>query len=634
MPDKIDSDVTGLRFTEESALRTLASFTLAVAATGTLTIGGLPVASETITIGARTYTWRATIGATANEILIGATATASAANLVAAVMLGEGSGTIYGSSTTANTQVSASAIGSVVTVTALTPGAAGNAIATTETMTAGTFAAVTLLGGADAVGIANNWWPLEPNSYADFGGSISTIARNPINPTRQRKKGVITDLDASGGFNQDLTFENTTRLMQGFLFADIREKKTTKPLNTAQIPITATNAVADTYTAGSGMLGFLANQLVFASGFTNPANNGLKVAASASTATVLTVGDGLVTETPPATAFLDAVGYEFAVATLNVVMSGLLPILTRASGSFDFTTLGLIPGEWIFLGGDAVGNRFNNNVGFARVMAITATTITLDKTSWTPQAETGTGKTVRMFFGDMIKNESSAALIKRRTYQVERTLGNDGNGIMSEYLVGAVCNEFTLNVSMADKVTVDMAFIAMDNEQRDGLQGVKAGNRPALAAGDAFNTSSDFSRIKLSAVSATNSEVTALFAFATEMSITINNNASPNKAIGVLGGFDISVGSFEVGGSMTAYFADLVATRAVRNNDDITLDFALVKKNQGMIFDIPLIALGDGRLAVEQNQPITMPLETSAAESSYGHTLQFSSFSYLPDLAG
>jgi hypothetical protein len=239
-----------------------------------------------------------------------------------------------------------------------------------------------------------------------------------------------------------------------------------------------------------------------------------------------------------------------------------------------------------------------------------------------------------MFFGDLIKNESAANLIKRRTYQVERTLGNDNNGVMSEYLVGAVCNEFTLNVSMADKVTVDMAFIAMDNEQRDGLQGVKAGNRPALAAGDAFNTSSDFSRIKLSAVSVANSAVTALFAFATEMSITINNNASQNKAIGVLGGFDISVGSFEVGGSMTAYFSDLVATRAVRNNDDITLDFALVKKNQGMIFDIPLIALGDGRLAVEQNQPITMPLETSAAESSYGHTLQFSSFSYLPDLAG
>jgi len=757
MADKIDSNLTGLRFAEETGLRTLPTFTDPEIATGTLTFGaageggnlatgvltfsGVGVVDDVIVIGARTYTLKASVATTANQVLIGLSAAATAANLAAAIMLTGTPGTDYGSATTLNANVSAVAVGAVVTVTAkavgvaansysttttsgaaswgaatMTGGAAGevivigsktynlvdvlssptaaneilvgatasgtaanltaainltgtagieysagttihanvaavrtgavvsvaakvtgaaaNSYATTTTMASGFWAEATMVGGVDAVGIPPAWHPLEPNSYSDFGGQISTVARNPINPIRQRKKGVTTDLDASGGFNQDVTFDNTTRLLQGFLFADIREKKTTNPLNGTQRVISAASGALDTYTSNGNMTGFLAGNLVLATGFAESANNGLKVAVGDATANVLTVTDGLVTEaSPPATAALKTVGHQFTNGTLNVVMSGGLVVLTRASGTDDYTTLGLIPGEWIYVGGDASGVSFANNGGFARVSAVTTSSITLDKVGWIPVAETGAGKTVRVFFGDVIRNEDTPSLIKRRTYQVERTLGTDDNGTMVEYLVGAVCNELTLNMSQADKVTIDMSFIAVDNEQRDGTQGVKDGTRPSLRPGDAFNTSSDFSRIKLAIADPEDSSPTALFAFATEMSVSINNNASPNKAIGVLGAFDVSIGTFEVGGKMTAYFANVDAVRAVRNNSDVTLDIAMVKNNQGMLFDLPLVSLGDGRLAVEQDQPITIPLETNAAESSFGHTLLFVSFSYLPDLA-
>ena len=47
-----------------------------------------------------------------------------------------------------------------------------------------------------------------------------------------------------------------------------------------------------------------------------------------------------------------------------------------------------------------------------------------------------------------------------------------------------------------------------------------------------------------------------------------------------------------------------------------------------------LLALGNGRLAVEQDQPITLPLDTSAAESKFGNTLLIQIFPYLPNSAG
>jgi len=477
------------------------------------------------------------------------------------------------------------------------------------------------------------WYPLEPNSYSDFGGQIKTIARNPINASRQRKKGVTTDLDASGSFNQDLTLTNMTRLLQAFMFADIREKKKTNGMNAVADTVASVTSGTKTFALSAGGVGFLAGHLVETNGFSTPANNGIFTVSANATATALITTESPVTEAaPPAGASIAVVGFQFPSADVSITMNGNLVRLTSVATAM--TGLGLIPGEWIYIGGDAVGTTLAINKGFARISSIGALYLEFDKISWTGAiAEVGTGKTLRIFYGDVLKNESTPALIKRRTLQVERTLGDD-SGVQSEYLVGAVTNEFTMNISQADKVTTDLSFIAVDNEQRTGAVGVKVGTRPSIVDSAAFNTSSDITRIKLSLVSATDPAPTPLFAFATEMSLGVKNNVTPNKAIGVLGAFDTSSGTFEVSGSMTAYFASVTAVQAVRNNADVTLDMIMLKKNNALLWDIPLLSLGDGRLSVEQDKSITLPLETNAAESKFGHTLLFQVFGYLPDAAG
>lgn len=475
------------------------------------------------------------------------------------------------------------------------------------------------------------WYEQEPNSYSDFGGDFSTVARAPINASRQSKKGKLVDLDASGGFNVDLTKSNMLRLLQGFFFADAREKASTKPLNGTAVAITNVDGVGEDYEAASGLGVFGAGDLVLASGFTNAENNGLKLVSSAA-ATSLVVSSNLVAETPPADAKIETVGFQFPTGDADLVAATSTCSLTTSVT--DLTTLGLTPGEWVFIGGDSAATKFTNtNAGYARIKLISANEIIFDDATFTPASETGTTKTIQMFFGTVLRNEKDTALIKRRSYNIERQLGQDNDGVQSEYLEGAVANEFTLNIPQADKLNADLSFVALDNTHRSGLEGLKSGTRVPAATEDAYNTSSDIYRIKLSVVDDTTFGEAALFGYVSEASIVINNNVSPNKAVAVLGAFDVSAGNFDVSGSITAYFSEVAAVAAVRNNSDVSLNFIAAQKNAGFIYDIPLLGLGGGRLNVEKDNPITIPLEMSASENALGYTMLKTFFAYLPTAA-
>lgn len=475
-----------------------------------------------------------------------------------------------------------------------------------------------------------NWIELEPNSFSDFGAQYSQVTRNSINARRSRRKGAVVDVDAGGGFNQDLSIFNTVDLLQGFFFAAADQAYSSQGLNTAAVPFTSTTAT--TYVAAGG-LGFnvtTIGNLVYASGFAAAANNGLKL-LSAATATTLTTTGLVVDAAPAATAKVETVGHQFAASALSIVMSGNLVRLTGTS----MNTFGMVPGEWVFLGGDTALTRFVNNQGWARINNVTSTYWEFDKVSWTPQAEAAGVLTIQVFYGTIVKNQIVPANIVRRSYNLERTLGvgNAGALLQAEYLEGAVANEWTITVPQADKVTCDWSFVAIAHVLQNSTTGPKTGNRPTLSAGSAFNTANGLKRIRLSLLDPTTSTPTPLYAFFSDVSLTVNNNVSVNKALGVLGGFDVTAGIFDVSGSVSAYFADVDSLNAMKNNSSATLDFSVVQDNAGYVVDVPLLTLGDGRLDVQQDQAVMVPLETAAVESSFGHTAQVQHFAYLPTLA-
>lgn len=476
------------------------------------------------------------------------------------------------------------------------------------------------------------WKVLEPNALSNFGSTLTTISRNPLNPSRQRKKGVISDRDATGSFPIDMTQTNLQDILQGFLFADVRSKHRTISTAVAQSSKTYTVAASGRLPAGS---------FIFASGFSNPENNGRKTVVNSPDATHIEVKENLADEpAAPENAQISFVGLQSSADDMSIDATGSLPALV--SKTVDFTQTELIPGEWIWIGGknDDPASRFasEENNGFKRIKTILQQRLIFDKSEKPMVADTGSGKSLQVFFGRVFKNELGT-LVKRRSYQFELTLGSPDtehpDQLQSQYLTGAVANELTINIAQADKITAELAFVASKTEQRTAAQGLKPGKREEPTEQPGFNTSKDFQRIKLSEYIPGNASPNPLFTFLSDITLTLNNNVTPLKAVGVLGAFDTSAGTLEIGGNLTAYFATVEALNAVDNNIDTTFDIFVLQENAGFVIDLPLVTLGDANLTPEENEAIKLPLTMTAATGSkldrnLDYTIMFVFFDYLP----
>jgi hypothetical protein len=165
-----------------------------ISATGILTLTANPANNETVTLGASVYTFKTVVGA-AGTVLIGTDEEASLVNLAAAINGDAGSGTLYGTGTVTNVSATAAIepTPAQLTATAITAGAAGNSIASTETLAAGAWSNATLAGGADIPGPSRfdletlpvtvtgiRWLELRNRSYTS-GGAANLQATFQVN---------------------------------------------------------------------------------------------------------------------------------------------------------------------------------------------------------------------------------------------------------------------------------------------------------------------------------------------------------------------------------------------------------------------------------------------------------------------
>lgn len=601
------------------------------------------------------------------------------------------------------------------------------------------------------------WKTVEPNSYDDFGAEIKTVARKPINDRRNRKKGVVVDVDAGGGFDMDITQENTADFMEGFLFAAARTH--------AELDVADVDGTGNDYNPTADGDDYFAGNLLFAKNFTSAANNGLKKVTGTPTGTSVAVTDTSLVDENGADGIISRVGHEFGTAVAAIDASGDLPkltvtgnaaaarvltftdqpldtetvtigstvytfqdTLTNVAGNvkigadlaasivnlknainrnglgtpgtdfatatsahptvsvtaFNGTTMtatarkagtagnaiattetltdaswagvtlaggtgvslldyGLSIGLWVCVGDDATANKFATaaNNGLKRIRLIEDSAITFDKSTSTMVTDAGTGKDIRVIWGRSIRDEAAEDQV-RTSYQFERSLGAPDTAqptqIQAEYLTGSIANEFELNVEQGDKLTASLSFMSRDSETRTAAEGRKDGTRPVLQEADALNATSHVKRLSLAIIDETDASPDDLFAYVTDLTLSINNNVKANKAVKVLGAFDNTAGTFEVDANCTAYFQKVEAIQSVRDNADVTLDLTFAQANKGITIDLPLISIGGAMPEVEADEPIMLPLEQAAASGSkidpeLAHTMLIEYWDYLPDLA-
>lgn len=485
--------------------------------------------------------------------------------------------------------------------------------------------------------VAALWQRYEPNSFpGDFGQTVSMVARDTINPTRQVQKGTVTGIAVKGGMTVDLTQDNLTDVAQGFFFASYtRNFSAAKDAGGVAIP---DGNVFNTVAAFNAAL-IQPGSLIFGKNYKNGLNNGMKLVTAVSAPNkTITVAGSAAEPAPPSNAGLFVVGYE--AGALSIAVVGGIVILT--SQTDDFTTLGLQVGQFVFIGGDVALNQFaTNKPGYARVQTVTQTQLTFDLVTFAAVAEASTaGKKIRLFFGRYLQNASNVAALYRRSYTIERTLGTDPTGApQAEYLIGAIPNQFVMTADQKSKVTVDIDFVAMDYKTRSSssaptvLMSASGAYVAAPANQTAFNTSQDLYLIRIAPVDSTTLTPTLGFGYATNAKMTINNGVTPNDALTVLGAIDASAADFAVTGSVTAYFNDVQTINAIRNNADVAMQLIMAKRNAGQVWDTPLLSLGGGSPKVEKGKPIMLDLTTSAAQNPNGYTLSASFFDYLPTSA-
>lgn len=501
------------------------------------------------------------------------------------------------------------------------------------------------------------WEQLEPNNISSFGNTITTVVRRPISPQRGRKKGTTTDRDSTPEMDGDFTMDSFEDFIEGFMYStfvnedfDLRDGSGlfAPGVNGADqfVIDPATAALAGKILSTATTLS-ASGTLLYAKGYANSANNDFHVVdvAVSTSDEIINVASTLTTETPTAATSpspsVQIAGMRFAIGELAFTLSGsTATLVATTTGLTDWADLGLQAGMFIHIGSATTAGVVQNALddgaggvvyGYARIASISTTTLNLEKLDIRLDAtDAANAGIVDVMFGRFCRNvEVSDADFLTRYYEFEMTYPDlEGASTPAyEYAINNQANELTLNLPLTEKATMTWGFqgtLTNDITATRETTGTP-GNAPAPLRDVAVNTSLDIASLTTDVISL------ATDVCFKSLTITINNNASPEKCLGKVGASFINTGQFEVTVEGQMLFTDKAIVNAVSNNTTVTMAAILKNEDGAVAIDWPSMTFGGGdrEFPVDQSVLVNITGETFT-DPTLGYDMGVTMFARVP----
>lgn len=347
---------------------------------------------------------------------------------------------------------------------------------------------------------------------------------------------------------------------------------------------------------------FVIGQLVRFAGFDVAGNNGIFRCTTGGATSSRYDSSGITDEASvPAAARMKVVGFQGEAGDITATATGL------GSSSLDFTTLGLRAGQWVKIGGTATADKFGTAAcnDWARITAIGQLALTLDNLPSGWATDSGSGKTIKVWTGDQLKNGTS-----KLGQTLERGfLGQDTPSYIVErgMLVGQ--GEFSFPHDAIATWTMNFMGLtgAIDTTSLDASPDDPT-TSPIMAAGVNAGRLAESGSI----IAGPN--------FVRSMTIGVQNNLREKGGIrsdANVGPFDIGHGSCDVNVSLETYFGSKALSDKLFAGTPTNINARLAKDSQAIVFGVPRIVFTDGNPnAGGKNQDVMLPLSSMASKDT------------------